>query len=64
LSTSEKQPWKKFSKRINCWWWVSSLNQSAPQKEKDLKKENPKKKKRNLGLFLSLPNEQNSPVTS
>jgi hypothetical protein len=46
LSTSENQPWKKkFSKRINCWWWVSSLNQSAPQKEKDLKKENPKKKR-------------------
>jgi hypothetical protein len=19
----------------NCWWWVGSLNQSAPQKEKD-----------------------------
>jgi hypothetical protein len=50
LSTSENQPWKKFFKE-NCWWWVSSLNQSAPQKEKDLRKENPQKKK-NLAPFL------------
>jgi hypothetical protein len=48
----------------NCWWWVSSLNQSAPHKEKDFLKRKPNQKKKKPRAFFSLPNEQNSPVTS